>query len=243
MTGRWRARAAVRALSSCARRSRRRSPVLAGGRGGGGAVGRPRQQDRVRERGRDRSDRHAERHERIYQPAGRAAHAVRIGQRGNHPQRIRDLQRPPVRAPSGHAAHRLAAAGQPQGARRIRGRRDHGRRLRLSHQVAPGRELCNRAAERRIFSGLLLDPAEDLAGLRHGLRDRSGAPRGPRARARQRPDRGHSRPPLRAEGGRPVARRPRRRSGLCQGHVARRRSRTGAAIWPASSSASSICRC
>lgn len=215
-------RAAARALSPCARRSRRRSSVLGRGCSRRGAMGRPRQQDRVRERGRDRSDRHAERHERVHLQARRAAHAVRIDQSGDHPQRIRDLQRPPVRAPSRHAAHLLGAAGEPQGARRIRGRGDHGRRVRLSHQVAPGRCVRDRAAERRIFSGVLLDPAEDVSSLRNGLRDRSGAPRGPRARARHRPDRGHSHPPLRAEGGRPVARRPRRHSRLRQGNVARR---------------------
>ncbi len=72
-----------------------------------------------------------------------------------------------------------------------------GRRLQLSHQVAPGRQLRHRAAERRIFPCVLLDPAEDLDGLRHGLCERSGTSRGARTCARQRPDRGHPHAPLR----------------------------------------------
>ena len=235
-------RAAARAPSPCARCGRRRSSVLGRGRGRRGAVGRSRQQDRVRERGRNRSDRHAERHGRIHLQARRAAHAVRIDQRGSHPQRIRDLQRPPVRAPSRHAAHRLVAARQPQGARRIRGRGDHGRRVRLSHQVAPGREVRDRAAGRRIFSGVLLDPAEDLYGLRHGLRHRSGAPRSWSMRAttiRSRPfalacsSRGRGAGcPMSSLPFPSTPREPRAR-----------RSRTGAAISLASWSASSTCRC
>ncbi|MGY3469390.1 hypothetical protein ACVW0I_006261 [Bradyrhizobium sp. LM6.11] len=236
-------RAAARAVSSCARRGRNRSSVLDCGCGRSGAMGRPRQQDRVRERGRNRSDRHAERHGRVHLQARRAAHAVRIDQPGDHPQRIRDLQRPPVRTPSRHAAHRLGAAREPQGAYRIRGCGDRGRRVRLSHQVAPGRCVRDRAAERRISSGVLLDPAEDIFGLRHGLRDRSGAPRGSRARARRRSGRGHSHPPLRAEGGRPAARRPRRPFPSTPRQRRATRSWTGAAISPASSSACSTCRC
>ncbi|MEY9293100.1 hypothetical protein ABH979_006174 [Bradyrhizobium ottawaense] len=214
-------RAAARAVSPCARRGRRRSSVLGRRRGCRGAVGRSRQQDRVRERGRNRSDRRAEWHGRIHLQARRAAHAVRIDQRRSHPQRVRDLQRASVRAPSRHAAHCLAAARQPQGARRIRDRGDRGRRVRLSHQVAPERGLCHGAAERRVLSGVLLDPAEDLAGLRHGLRHRSGAPRGAGARARQRQGRSHSHAPVRAEGGGPAARRSRCHSRLRQGNVAR----------------------
>ena len=106
-----------------------------------------------------------------------------------------------------------------------------------------GEAFATAPQSRRIFSGVLLDPAEDVVGLRHGLRDRSGSPRGPRARARHRPRLGHSHPPLRTEGraagcptySSPFPSTPRERRAT--------RSRTGAAISPASSSASSTCRC
>ena len=146
---------------------------------------------------------------------------------------------PAVRAASRHPAPRLGTKNQPQGARRIRGRRDHRRRLRLPHQVAPGgwQSRPRRRATNIIRS--TFDPTEDLSGLRDGLRDRSER-RAALERARDNDRVTAIRNRLyRDEGGRPA---PTCSSPFPSTPRERRatRSWTDAAISPASSSASSI---
>ena len=151
--------------------------VLVRGRRCGGAMGRPRQQDRVRERRRDPSHRHAERHERIYRPARRAATLFESANEEITRSEFETFSGRLFETSSRRAAHRLAAAGQPQGARRIRGRRG---RATACPAIASRRSTAATAFATapqvdEYYPVFYSTAAEDVACLRHGLCDRSGA--------------------------------------------------------------------